>query len=326
LLAAALPSHAAVDGRFDRTFPVSSPLKVDIVTEAGEISVHGGEPGKIEIHAKIHGSDDSQDDANVESRVRAIEMNPPITLDNKGHSVRIGHFASPDLARDVSITYEIVVPIETQLHVETSTGNQTVEGVRGPVDATTGSGNLHVWHIGLDTHVDTGSGEIDLRDVHGRVHARAGTGTVRVNGIVGELSQAERQSRAQLLSGRAGQPLVVQITLTSGADTEIITGSGDVDVEDLEGGLQVTTGSGNIRASGRPLSDWHLDTGTGTVRVQFSMPANLALVAHTSAGTIEAHDSITVHGTASPHELRGQVGQGGPTVELKTASGNIEIE
>ncbi|MGO9086617.1 MAG: hypothetical protein ACLQBK_15420 [Candidatus Sulfotelmatobacter sp.] len=168
-LAAALPSQAAVDGRFDRNFPVSSPLKVDIVTEAGEISVHGGEPGKIEIHARIHGSDDSQDDANVESRVRAIEMNPPITLDNKGHNVRIGHFASPDLVRGVSITYEIVVPIETQLHVETSTGNQTVEGIHGPVDATTGSGNLHVWHIGLDTHVDTGSGEIDLRDIHGKI-------------------------------------------------------------------------------------------------------------------------------------------------------------
>ncbi|MGO9086616.1 MAG: DUF4097 family beta strand repeat-containing protein [Candidatus Sulfotelmatobacter sp.] len=144
--------------------------------------------------------------------------------------------------------------------------------------------------------------------------------------MVGNLTPAERLERARLLNPRTGEPLDAHLAPIGGVDTEIITGSGDVDVEDLEGGLQVTTGSGNIRASGRPLSDWRLDTGTGTVRVQFSMPANLALVAHTSAGTIEAHDSITVHGTTSPHELRGQVGQGGPTVELKTASGNIEIE
>jgi DUF4097 and DUF4098 domain-containing protein YvlB len=107
---------------------------------------------------------------------------------------------------------------------------------------------------------------------------------------------------------------------------EIITGSGDVNVENLEGGLQVTTGSGNIRASGKPASDWRLDTGTGAVRVQFAEDANLALIAHTSSGTIEGNDSITVQGTRSPHELRGRLGKGGPTVDLKTASGNIEIQ
>jgi hypothetical protein len=320
---AALPMHAA-DGRFDRTLPVSSPLKVDVVTDSGDISVRAGEPGKIEIHARLHSIDDSQDN-DTEARIRTIELSPPVARDAGGHSVRIGHFSTPDSAQNVSITYEIVVPADTQLRSETGSGDQTVEGIEGPVDAASGSGKLHVWHIGKDAHIDTGSGDIDLRDVHGKVRAKSGTGTIYASEVVGDLTPSPRLGFAQLFSARSGKPLAVNLSSPNGADMEIITGSGDVQVENLEGGLQVTTGSGDIRASGKPVSDWRLDTGTGAVRVEFPIDANLALVAHTASGTIEGNDSITQQGTRNPHELRGQIGKGGPIVDLKTASGSIEI-
>src|SRR5277367_1093232 len=163
--------HAA-DGRFDRTLSVSIPFTLDIIADAGNISLRAGDPGKIEIHARLHNIDDSEDN-DTETRIHAIELNPPIDRDSKGHSVRIGHVADPNLVRNVSITYEIVVPAETQLRSETGTGDQTIEGIEGPVQATSGSGKLHVWHIGRDANVDTGSGDIDLRDVRGRVHAKA---------------------------------------------------------------------------------------------------------------------------------------------------------
>jgi DUF4097 and DUF4098 domain-containing protein YvlB len=326
LSAAFVPERLhASDGRFDQTLPVSLPFRLDIATDAGNISVRSGDPGKIEIHARLHNIDDSED-ADTETRIHAIELSPPIDRDSKGHNVRIGHVADPNLVRNVSITYEIVVPAETQLRSETGTGDQTIEGIAGPVQATSGSGKLHVWHIGRDANLDTGSGDIELRDVHGRVHAKAGTGTIYASEVLGDLTANPRLAAAQLFSARTGNPLAVSLTPAGGVDMEIITGSGDINVENLEGGLQVTTGSGNIRASGKPASDWNLDTGTGAVRVQFSADANLALIAHTSSGTIEGNDSIVVQGTRSPHELHGQVGKGGPTVDLKTASGNIEIQ
>jgi DUF4097 and DUF4098 domain-containing protein YvlB len=322
---AAVQSLPAADGRFDRTFRISSPLKVDVVTEAGDISLRVGEPGKMEIHARIQSIDDSQDN-DVESRIHAIEVSPPVVNDAKGHSVRIGHFADQNAARNISISYEIVVPAETQLRSETGTGDQTLEGIQGPVDAISGSGRLHVWHVSSDTHVSTGSGDIDLRDIHGKVRAKTGTGTIYASEVLGDLTPSSRLAFAETFSTRTGKPLAVNLTPTGGVDMEIITGSGDVDVENLEGGLQVTSGSGNIRASGKPASDWQLDTGTGTVRVQFPVDANLALIAHTSSGTIESDDAITVQGVKSAHELRGHVGKGGPTVDLKTASGSIEIK
>jgi len=324
-LVAAIPLCAA-DGRFDQTLPVASPFKLDITTDAGEISVRAGESGRIEIHARLHSLDDSEDDEDVAARIHAIELSPPIEGDAHGHSVRIGHFADQSLARDISISYEIVVPGDTQLRSETGLGDQTIESILGPVDASSGSGKLHVWHIGKDTHVSTGSGDIELRDVHGKVRAKAGTGTIYASEVLGDIGPSQRLAFAQLFSTRTGRPLAVNITPSTGVDMEIVTGSGDVDVEDLEGGLRVTSGSGNVRVSGKPASDWQVDTGTGNVRVQFSVDANLALVAHTSSGTIESNDAVIAPGTENPHELRGQVGKGGPTVDLKTASGDIEIK
>jgi hypothetical protein len=319
----AAPSYAA-DGRFDQTLPVSIPFKLDLVTDAGDISLRAGDPGKIEIHARLHSIDDSGDD-DVATRIHAIELNPPIVRDARGHSVRIGHLADPDETRNISISYEIVVPSETQLRSETGVGDQAIEGVQGPVDVTSGSGKLHVWHIGKDVHISAGSGDIDVHDVHGNVQAKAGTGSVYASDIVSAQISSHVSSPVQVTDSKTGQPITVQLTMGT-VGLEIITGSGDVDVENLQGELRVTSGSGNIRASGNPASDWHLDTGTGTVRVQFPADANLALIAHTSSGTIESNDAVSVQGKKSPHELRGQIGKGGPTVDVKTASGNIEIK
>jgi hypothetical protein len=319
----------AADGRFDQTLQVSSTLKsgalkLDIATDAGEILLRAGGPGKIEIHAKLHSIDDSQDD-NVATRIRMIELNPPVISDAHAHSVRIGHFADPDLAANIAISYEIVAPQGTELHSETGVGNQSVEGIQGPVEASSGTGKVRVWHIGKNVHISTGSGDIDIHDIHGSVQAEAGMGSVYASEIESPQAPAQVSSQVQIQDSKTGQPVTVQLMLGV-VGLEVVTGAGDVDVENLQGQLHVTSGSGNIHATGNPTSDWKLQTGTGAVRVQFSDDANLAIIAHASSGTIESADAVVTQAKRSPHELRGQIGKGGPTVDLKTASGNIEIK
>jgi DUF4097 and DUF4098 domain-containing protein YvlB len=317
----AIQSQAA-DGRFDQTLPVTKPFKPDILNDAGEISLRAGSSNKIEIHAKLHSIDAEDDD--VAARIRAIELSPPISSDIKGHNIRIGHFANSDAVRNISISYEIVVPSDTQLHSETGTGDQSIEGIQGPVEASSGTGKLRLWHIGRDVHARTGSGDIDLHDVHSNVLAKAGTGAVYATDIRSDQVASHEPGQVQIMDAKTRVPITVQMTMGA-VGLQIVTGSGDVDVENLEGGLNVTSGSGNIRASGKPSSDWELDTGTGTVRTQFPDDANLALVAHTSSGAIDCIDTVKVQGNKNPHELHGQIGKGGPTVDLKTATGNIEI-
>ncbi len=326
ILGFARVSHAGAEGRFDRTCAISSPLRIDVLTDSGDISVRVGEPGKIEIHARIYGAESAQDES-VESRILSIAANPPIQCGEKGRSVSVGRFANADVTRGLSISYEILAPADAQIHSETGSGNQTIEGFQGPVESISGSGNLHLWHIARETQASTGSGNIDFRDVHGEVRAKAGTGTIQAAEIADE-TQPQKAAFVFLespnASAKAAKPETVLITLR--AHMEITTGSGDVDVADLDGGLEVTSGSGNIRVSGKPSSVWKLETGTGIVRVQFASETDVTISAHTSSGTVTTHLPIDTHGASNPHELHGNLGRGGGDVHIETASGDIEID
>src|SRR5580704_10173804 len=303
---AAFPALAASEGHFDRTLTVTGAVDLDVETGSGEITLRTGDSTKVEIRAKIHGSGGSE----VEQRIREIENNPPI--EQSGNTIRIGHIENHDWKRNISISYELIVPAQTKLRSESGSGDQKVEGIGGPADMNSGSGSLQVKNIGNEVRVRTGSGDLKLEAIHGSVRASAGSGTIQATGIAGGLTAS---------SGSGS----VRLEQTAAGDVDISTGSGDVEIKGVQGGAKVSTGSGSITAQGDPTGDWRLHSGSGSVRVVFPSQAAFNLVARSSSGNIETSHEISVQGNISPRELRGKVGAGGPLVELSTSSGSIEI-
>jgi hypothetical protein len=294
------------EGHFDRTLNVTGTVDLDVQTCSGDIILRTGDPSKVEIHAKIHGSGWGD----VEQHIQEIENNPPI--EQNGNTIRIGHIENRDWKHNISISYELIVPSQTKLRSESGSGDQRADGISGPADMNSGSGSLHVKNIGAEVRVRTGSGDIELETIRGNAHASAGSGTIRAIGIGGGLSA----------SSGSGD---VKLEQTAAGDVEISTGSGDVEIKGVKGGAKVTTGSGSITAQGDPTGDWRLHSGSGMVTVDFPPQAAFNLVARTSSGNIETTHDISVQGKISPRELQGKVGAGGPLVELSTSSGAIEI-
>ena len=302
----AFPAFAASEGHFDRTLTVTGAVDLDVQTGSGEITLRTGDSTKVEIHARIHGSGWGE----VEQRIHEIENNPPI--EQSGNTIRIGHIENHDWKRNISISYELIVPAQTKLRSESGSGDQKVEGIGGPADMNSGSGSLHVKNIGNEVRVRTGSGDVELETIHGSVRASAGSGTIHATGIAGGLTASSGSGNVKLEQTAAG-------------DVDISTGSGDVEIKGVKGGAKVSTGSGSITAQGNPTGDWRLHSGSGSVRVNFPSQAAFNLVARSSSGNIETSHEISVQGNISPRELRGKVGAGGPLVELSTSSGSIEI-
>jgi hypothetical protein len=120
----AFPAFAASEGHFDRTLTVTGAVDLDVQTGSGEISVRAGDSTKVEIHAKIHGSGWGD----VEQRIHEIENNPPI--EQSGNTIRIGHIENHEWKRNISISYELIVPAQTKLRSESGSGDQKVEGVQ----------------------------------------------------------------------------------------------------------------------------------------------------------------------------------------------------
>src|SRR5436853_5741668 len=135
----ALPALGAVHGEFDRKLQVSGHLDLQVETGSGSIEVHRGGSNQIHVVGRIS-ANEWFGGGNAEERVKRIESNPPIQ--QSGNDIRIGHIDDPSLRRNISISYELVVPADTRLRSRTGSGNQNAVGLKGSVDLQTGSGNV----------------------------------------------------------------------------------------------------------------------------------------------------------------------------------------
>ena len=306
---AALPAFGFNEGRFERTLQVSGTANVQIETGSGSIDVRTGSSNEIRITGRIRASE--WFGGNAEEKIKRLESSPPIQ--QSGNDVRIGHIDDPELKRNISISYEVVVPSTTKLRASSGSGNETISDVAGPVEASTGSGSLKISSIGSSVRAHTGSGNIVIDGSRGSVYARTGSGSIHATSVAG---------------GFDGETGSGHLTLEQSAPGSVRaeTGSGGLELRNVHGSLQAQAGSGNIKAEGEASGEWVVHTGSGSVELRLPQNATFDLNAHTGSGSINLSHPVTVQGQIGRKEIRGKVGGGGVPVEVETGSGNILIE
>jgi len=310
LLAATwLLATAASEGSFQRTLQVNGPVNLDLTTGSGSINVRTGSSTEVQVTGHIKVTNWFGGDA--DERVKRIEANPPIQ--QSGNDIRIGHVDDTQLLHNISISYDLVVPAETQLHSHTGSGSQSVEGIRRQVEIESGSGSLKISDIGDTVRAETGSGEIAIDRVKGSVRTKAGSGSIRATDIAGGFE-------GHTGSGR------ITLEQTASGSVRADTGSGGMELRGIHGSLEAQAGSGTITAEGNPTGSWTVHSGSGTIRLKLASDAAFDLDAHTSSGSISVSQPVTVQGSMGRKELRGKVHGGGVPVEVETGSGNIEIQ
>ena len=297
LVILALPGLAfAADGTFEETVALGGPVVLDVDTGSGSIDVSAGSGDEAVIVGTIkvnkHGLFGKP--ANAEEIVQQVIDNPPISLSDG--RLRVGYFEDRSLGKKVSISYEIVVPADTE------------------VVADTGSGSIGVVDIAAAVSADTGSGSIKLENVGGPVNADTGSGTIRAEGVAGAF-------HADTGSGS------VYLVQTGPGDVHVDTGSGSAELHGVAGAVDVDTGSGRISVEGRQEGGrWKLDAGSGSIHVKLPSDAAFTLDARTRTGDINVDHPVEVTGTVSEKRLRGNVRGGGPTLDIESGSGSIRVE
>ena len=114
---------------------------------------------------------------NVEEKIKRTGGQPSDPAERK--YIRIGHIDDPELRRNISISYEVVVPAETQLRVESGSGRSEGGGNSRPARSQRRLRRLKISEIGDRVHAETGSGDIEIDRVKGNVHAKTGSGSIR---------------------------------------------------------------------------------------------------------------------------------------------------
>jgi DUF4097 and DUF4098 domain-containing protein YvlB len=304
-------AFATAEGSFQRTLPVNGAVNLEVETGSGNVNVHTGSTNQVQVTGHIRTSNWMGSGLSDREKVSKIESNPPIQ--QSGNDIRIGHIDDPELRHNISISYDIVVPQNTELHSHTGSGDQVVEGLQGLVEIGSGSGTLKASDIGDSVRAQTGSGDIEVRTVKGNLHAKTGSGTIRASQIAGGFE------------GETGSGNIA-LEQTASGSVRAHTGSGELELHMRSGSLDAQTGSGTISVDGDPTGMWTLRTGSGSVQMKLAADAHYDLDAHTSSGSLSVDQPITVQGSINKKEIRGKVHGGGVSVHVETGSGDIHIE
>jgi hypothetical protein len=292
VLATSLAGFASVIGTFDRSFQVSGPVDLEVLTRSGDIIVRNGAAGAATIHAKIHSST-SWFGGDHKAEVQELQTNPPIR--QNGNSIRIDYVN----INNISIDYEITVPEETAIRAHTGSGNQTIEGLKGNIELESGSGDLKLARLTGDMRFQTGSGNVRGRELAGPAKIKAGSGDI-------------------------------EIEETGAGDMEIRTGSGNINVSGINGGFHAEAGSGDIHGKGVPKSMWSVRTGSGNVTLSVPHDAAFDVDVSSSSGTVTLGHPVTTTVQGRIQEMKksvvGKVLGGGPMISVHTGSGDVAVD
>ena len=290
LLLTSIAASARAEGHFERTLSVSGAVNLDLNTGSGSVTIKTGGASQVVIQGRVTSGD--WWGGNSESVIHSVESNPPI--EQNGGSIRIGYNLPEDAKHHVAISYEVTVPPDTTLQVNSGSGDISVEGVRATSKLHTGSGSIRARDLGRDSRLETGSGSIKADSVVAPIYASTGSGSI-------------------------------QADLTGSGDVDVHTGSGNIDVRGVNGGLRARAGSGHLGVDGNVKGPWQVHTGSGSVRLALGSSGGFDMNLHTGSGSIHSDLPITVQGSIGKRELKGSVRGGGPEVEVSTGSGDIEI-
>ncbi|MGB6163135.1 MAG: DUF4097 family beta strand repeat-containing protein [Pseudonocardiaceae bacterium] len=173
--------------------------------------------------------------------------------------------------RTVPLIIQVNAPSGSSISARSGSADVTVTGVAASVDAATGSGQVQAQRCTGAAEVRTGSGDVRLGTVLGRLQVRTGSGQIDVTSIEGAQGSATVQ---------AGSGDVRLGSVNLGAVKHEInarTGSGDLTVVDAcAGGLELTTGSGQLRVGIHPGVRAELDVSSGSGHARSDLPVSRA--------------------------------------------------
>ncbi|SDR83945.1 DUF4097 family beta strand repeat-containing protein [Opitutus sp. GAS368] len=298
LLAAPAVLSAKITRTVDKTFTVQPGGNLKAVTQGGDITIQTADTPEVRIHVKqvIRASSEKEADEILEKLSLTMEQTGnDVTAEAKYESRPMGfHFGSWP---PVSVSFEVTVPRNFNLNLNTSGGDITAASVQGNVRARTSGGNLKFDRVDGEIDAHTSGGDIVLKESTARAKLGTSGGNIEVD--------------------RAGGP------------TEVSTSGGDITINAVAQLISATTSGGNVRATlTEPLKqDAVLSTSGGDVRVHIVKGAGFELDASTSGGDVRAEGlTITIaKGGVGKSRLVGSVNGGGPRLKLRSSGGDISV-
>jgi DUF4097 and DUF4098 domain-containing protein YvlB len=254
-------------------YQVSGPVRADVVTKSGDISVQVGSGNEVTVILKATGGNGNTllenaelhfDEKSNELRVRT---QPSDQFDSLAGLTNL--FMRSLRSGDLDVT--VTLPEGSSIDVITGSGDTVTRGALAGIDVTTGSGDVKVGDTVSSVDVKTGSGDVVTGRVIESFECRCASGDVRCDGAAATTDIHTASGDVVVLAERPGAISVravsgdVRINVKSGLmiDVNGTTVSGDMGSaipldsdtggndgdEDEDVSISVVTVSGDFRIS-----------------------------------------------------------------------------
>lgn len=164
--------------------------------------------------------------------------------------------------RTVALIIQVSAPAGSSINARSGAADVAVTGVAAALDVVAGSGQVRAQRCTGAAEVRTSSGDVRLGTVLGQLRVRTGSGEVDVISVEGARGSGDVHTGS-------GDVRLGAVT----HDVSARTGSGDLTVVDASaGGLDLTTGSGQLRVGIHPGVLAELDVSSGAGRARSDLP------------------------------------------------------
>ena len=311
---------------------------VNIDDPRGDVMVTASTDGMIHLRGRQVAHTASQDDAN-----RAFEeTKPQIEVTSSGANIVV---PARDMMSD-DLTLEL--PVAAGAVIRSGNGDVTAQGLQGDVDVTARRGDVRVDSLGANVHAKMKNGDFSAHNVKGHATVEGSGGDITLSEIGGAASiQGEftgdvhlqkvsgavtfQSSRTQITVPH----LVGELTLDSG-DLGMDRASGPIvikaraknmDLSAIAGGLQIKDSDGDVNVTtGLPLGAITIENRTGSVRLNVPENASFHVYASTSRdASLSSEFPLAASTENGMKTLQGQVGSGGPKIEIRTTHGSVKL-
>lgn len=218
---------------------------------------------------------------------------------------------------------------DKDVDLETTHGDIFVEDTKGNASLRLRHGDLTVRNVAGNVTVDGTVGDSNVSDVGGTViFSGSYTGDVQLSHIAKQLRFNSIKTSLQLakLDGDLsmdrgdfrGNAITGPLRLdTQTKDIDLKNVSGDVHIDDTRGSIEVHTAL--------PLGRVEISNRAGEINVGLPEKATFEVDAESDNGDIMTDFPLNVNNAGRNATANGKVGNGGPSVRLKTNRGTIQI-
>ena len=277
--------------RYNKDFHLSYPLKeggrLSVETFNGSVEISGWDQDTVDISGTKYGP--SQEEAD----------NLRVDIENQPDFVSIRVPRPTDHRNNQGARMVIKIPRKTQLEriVTSNSSIQTDDGV-GPTHLRTSNGSIRVVDLHGELEAETSNSSVEVERVDGNVRLHSSNGHIRAERVNGSIEASTSNSKISIDVDRPDKPIRID-TSNSGVELDLPP---------------------------KFSSGVHVSTNNGPITLRMTNDANARISAHTSNSSIETEFEVRARGELSRNRLEGEIGSGGPLIDLGTSNGSIRLQ